>query len=286
MASYPAAPVVFPARSDGQTVFAQHMNAVQDEIAAIEASLVGGTLPNPQRIVGTNPTLVLDDNQGGGALSKVRLNSDVNGNVNLTSNADYPGGLWTADDVASLSALLQLQPQTGRLVFYNAPVGPNPRSFNVLFQVQSDGSIRERGRAAALGDWTNVPFNAADYTGSGSMTWPVIAGNVALFRYAIAGKTAFVQMDITGAVLGGTASSALRVALPAAITPGGTGAQQLVLPAWIQTQASSLATGAVGIVVITGGVARIDFYCTPLTNTNWTLAVAPRVNGSFAFQIQ
>jgi hypothetical protein len=41
MASYPGAPVIFPSRADATTIFAAHMNGVQDEIAAVEAALLG-----------------------------------------------------------------------------------------------------------------------------------------------------------------------------------------------------------------------------------------------------
>jgi len=42
MANYPSGVSTFPARSDGQTIFAQHVQLLQDEVAAIEAGLLGG----------------------------------------------------------------------------------------------------------------------------------------------------------------------------------------------------------------------------------------------------
>jgi hypothetical protein len=148
--------------------------------------------------------------------------------------------------------------------------------------VQNDGSIRERGRAAALGDWTNVPFNAADYTGSGAMTWAVAAGNVSLYRYSIVGKTAFVEMDISGAILGGTASTSLRVALPAAITPA-TGGGSRQFPVWLHT--GSAANSIIGMAVYSAGIGRIDVYCHPNASTLWTIGQAPRITPSFFFAI-
>jgi len=44
MASYPSTPVVFPARSDGQTIYSAHVNALQDEIAALETALLASGL--------------------------------------------------------------------------------------------------------------------------------------------------------------------------------------------------------------------------------------------------
>lgn len=40
MASFPTSPVVFPTRTDGTTIFAAHVNLIQDEVAAIEAALI------------------------------------------------------------------------------------------------------------------------------------------------------------------------------------------------------------------------------------------------------
>jgi hypothetical protein len=61
-AIYPAAVAAFTTKNDGDVVAAAHINAVQDEIAAIEASLIGGALPNPQKIVATAPAsaMILD----------------------------------------------------------------------------------------------------------------------------------------------------------------------------------------------------------------------------------
>jgi hypothetical protein len=40
MPSYPSSIISFPARADGQTIFAQHVNLLQEELAAIEAGLL------------------------------------------------------------------------------------------------------------------------------------------------------------------------------------------------------------------------------------------------------
>jgi hypothetical protein len=47
MANYPSGPATFPARSDGQTIFAQHVQLLQDEIAAIEAGLLTTGFQHP-----------------------------------------------------------------------------------------------------------------------------------------------------------------------------------------------------------------------------------------------
>lgn len=80
MANYPSTPVVFPARSDGQTIFAQHIQLLQDEIAAIEAGLLSTGL---QHTLWGAQALTLS-----GVLTPPTLNAQQN---------DYaPAGLSTA----------------------------------------------------------------------------------------------------------------------------------------------------------------------------------------------
>ena len=45
MASYPNTAITFTTRSNGQTIDASHVNSLQDEVAAIESGLLGGTAP-------------------------------------------------------------------------------------------------------------------------------------------------------------------------------------------------------------------------------------------------
>ena len=92
MASYPATPVVFPARSDGATIFAAHVNALQDEVAAVEAALLGGLAHDLKGLQSltlpgflTPPTLTADTNDyapaGLPTAYTVRLTSDAARNV-------------------------------------------------------------------------------------------------------------------------------------------------------------------------------------------------------------
>lgn len=54
-------------------------------------------------------------------------------------------------------------------------------------------------------------FNAADYTGSGSMTWTLQAGDVDLQQYYLRGSQLTVSTRIITSTVGGTLSNALRV---------------------------------------------------------------------------
>ena len=141
MPSYPAAPVVFPARSDGQTIYSQHVNAIQDEIAALEASLVGGTLPSPQRIGSSaRPTLILDP----GGLRQGRLFSSIQQTL-LAHNLSTDGTSWNLDDPAQAGSLLALTPVSGMINMYYAAPGANPRPLVQIFQVDSVGALTVPG---------------------------------------------------------------------------------------------------------------------------------------------
>jgi len=192
MASYPTAPVVFPARTDGQTIFAQHINALQDEVAAIEASLLpGGTtngLPTPLVVSGVRPT-VLFDYTGGPA--KGRMMMTVPANFGLLHNLTYDGTNFNADDVSQPSSFVQLA--FGTLTFDSQPVGANPRAVSSKVQFGADGSIKERGRTTALGEWITIAFNAANFWAG------VTAGMVPVNRYTLIGKTVIWQIQISGA---------------------------------------------------------------------------------------
>lgn len=64
-------------------------------------------------------------------------------------------------------------------------------------------------------EWIAVPFNAADFTASGSMTWTVAASNVVVFAYRLEGRTMTVSFLITTTTIGGTPDQALLIKIPA-----------------------------------------------------------------------
>lgn len=66
--------------------------------------------------------------------------------------------------------------------------------------------------------WTTPSFAAGNYTGSGSMTWTLTSGDVALNKYIVIGKTVHWHMNLITTSVGGTPSTGLRVALPAGLT--------------------------------------------------------------------
>lgn len=71
------------------------------------------------------------------------------------------------------------------------------------------------------GNWITPPFNAADFTANGSMTWTVDAGDVRSYRYRLSGKTLHVEGIFLTTTTGGTAASALYYKIPGGFTLSG-----------------------------------------------------------------
>lgn len=70
------------------------------------------------------------------------------------------------------------------------------------------------GRPAADGEWQDVAFDAANFTGEGTMTWTVSSGQVYANRYTIVGKTMFWDLMIQASTIGGTPTTGLRAVIP------------------------------------------------------------------------
>jgi hypothetical protein len=76
--------------------------------------------------------------------------------------------------------------------------------------------LKERGRSAKIGEWTDVAYSAGDFTASAG-SWTVDAGDVLEFKYAIIGKTMFVSFVIAGTDLSAAAEK-LKIAIPGGFT--------------------------------------------------------------------
>ncbi len=81
--------------------------------------------------------------------------------------------------------------------------------------ITASGSISERGRTVAMGDWSDQAFSAALFVGSGVMTWTVSSTTFGHYHYMRVGSTVWIDVRVNGAALAGTADLGLRVTLPA-----------------------------------------------------------------------
>lgn len=67
--------------------------------------------------------------------------------------------------------------------------------------------------------WVDLPPDGGRYSGSGSMTWTVEAGDQLLMAYRIAGDSCLVAWRIATSDVGGTASNRLQIRLPEGVRP-------------------------------------------------------------------
>jgi hypothetical protein len=188
-AVYPTLAATFPTRNDGTPFMASYLNALQDEVTALEQSLTSSVLPNPLRIGGPRPELQLDN--GGG--SKARMHATPY-NFWVSQNLGSPdsGTNWYLDDPAQAGVHLNLA--QGQMAINNAPAGGGlgtPRTLQSLFIVQADGSVRQ-GARSPMGEWTNVPYSAANFAAA-SGTWTVPQANIAVYAYVLIGRTCLVN---------------------------------------------------------------------------------------------
>jgi hypothetical protein len=212
MASYPSAPVIFPARADATPIFAAHMNGVQDEIAAIEAALLGTiahpvtpgqslSLPNAISTV----TLTADAHnynppglatafhlrvQGDAARSITGLQALPAGRLLCLTNIGAPASILTLthDDPLSTAG--------NRLLTSNGTAVVLPPSGNALFYYDAASSA---WRVVASSAASGVSINWQAYTPSwvSTGTAPALGNGVLLGRYAQVGKVVHAYINFT-----------------------------------------------------------------------------------------
>jgi hypothetical protein len=121
------------------------------------------------------------------------------------------------------------------------------------------GDVYEKNRAYPMGHWNTIPYNALNFTGSGSMIWTVQAGDQVTFQYTTIGKTVFVLLQVNTSSVGGTLSTALNVNIPLQI--GVTFTQPAFAIDGSGAHITCLATGQ-------AGAYTVQFY--KLGAPNWT----------------
>lgn len=85
---------------------------------------------------------------------------------------------------------------------------------NVVF----GGTITERARTVAMGEWTSVAFSAGNFTGDGTITWTLGSSDQETFAYTLIGKTLTVAWRLTSTSTGGAASTSLQIVIPGGFT--------------------------------------------------------------------
>lgn len=123
--------------------------------------------------------------------------------------------------------------------------------------------VKSYGRAVQEGEYTTPAFDASIFTGNGSMTWTVAAGDRTTFAYAIIGKTYLLSFQLSATTVGGTLNTALQIALPGGVTPSASSLQLFLY----NDNAGGL---TVGFVTIGAGITTITLQ--KLGLANWSAA--------------
>jgi hypothetical protein len=80
------------------------------------------------------------------------------------------------------------------------------------------GTINERARTTALGEWIAVTFAAGNFTGTGAQTWTLTAPDQANFAYTLYGKTMTAKFQLATTSVGGVAATGLQILIPGGFT--------------------------------------------------------------------
>ena len=204
----------------------------------------------------------------------------------LTDAADAPR--WTVDGVevtqaANLATLNASNITTGTLddarLSANVPLADTAEAIAGVWAFTN--GLKERSRTAPIGEWTQVAFDAANFTGNNSMTWTVASGNVLTQRYMMVGKTMTLAFCLNATTPGGTADLALQMAIPG----GYVAAYRSEL--LIRVVDGGVAQTAPGMALVQAGIGFVQFYADCSTAKNWTLGASKAsVFGCISFEVQ
>lgn len=127
------------------------------------------------------------------------------------------------------------------------------------------------------GTWTPVPFLAANFTASGTMTWTLAAGDQTTLAYVLMGKLLIVAFTIVTASVGGVVGPTLKIAIPGGLVA----ARAMTKTVWVNDNG----TKAIGVARVTAGGRTIDIE--KVDGSNWTAAAnTTGVEGQIAFEVE
>lgn len=206
-----------PAGTDNPTHVVGPASATTNAIPVF-SSTTGKIIANtPVQIThnaGTKPQIVMVD---GAQISKQRLfayptapnNWYLGSNISLDAS-----GNWNADDTTLPTTHVQFSP-LGLVNFWSSAAGPNPRTIFSTFRINADGGLIERGRPQNMGDWTDVAFNAANFSSNSASTWTMAAGGQITLAYTLVGKTMIVNFWLNPTTVSAAAApTELRIKIP------------------------------------------------------------------------
>lgn len=131
--------------------------------------------------------------------------------------------------------------------------------------------------AGGLGSYQDVTFDAANFTGSGAMTWTVGSADVTTLQRRIDGDRMTLSFYLLNTSVGGVLASALRIAIP----DGHTAARTELFPIVVNDAGAG---NEDGFAQVTAGQAFVEIY--RQSGALWSASVnATRVFGQIPFRI-
>jgi hypothetical protein len=212
----------------GTTISSTQFNTMFSTIYANALNRTGGTLTGSLTTLGLLPTADNTSDLGSAALSYRNGWFDGTLTVATLATTTLSGALTTTSRITATVTTEQLRLAYDGSNYMSVTVASNGLT---TFDGTGAGAgvafaevaaftlgLKERGRTALLGEWTNQAYAAGDYTASSS-TWTVDSGDVLLNRYTLIGKTVIWQINIENTDVGGADDiDALRVAVPGSLT--------------------------------------------------------------------
>lgn len=156
--------------------------------------------------------------------------------------------------------------------------------------VTAANGYREHGRTLPMGEWAGVnngvefggyTFNAADFTGSASMTWTVALADIIAFMYTIIGNTMIIIFELEQTSVGGTPDTQLKFKIPASKVA----LAETYGWARLNDNGGAVAAGQCATFTAGGGDTYVSVTKVPLAN--WTAATnTTNVAGQIIMPIQ
>jgi hypothetical protein len=141
--------------------------------------------------------------------------------------------------------------------------------------IRATGTIAERGRTVAMGDWIAVPYGSLSFAANAS-AWTVQAADVVELKYTLLGHTLIYNFYFTATSVG-AGSGALLLPLP----PGFKSAMNVDAP----FEYIDNGTTGMGTAQTSPGATIINLFTA--TTANWAASTnATRVSGQLIIEIQ
>jgi hypothetical protein len=147
-----------------------------------------------------------------------------------------------------------------------------------LFAVAAEG-LYDKGRSVAIGVWTDVAFDANNFTANGTMTWTVASGDQNTYRYMLIGNTMFLSFKISTSSVTAPLNTQLRIAIPGGFTVASgyttSGGLDYNQGAWLK-----------GCCEVASGEAYVRLFTAGFGSANWAASVVlTYLQGQIIFEV-